>query len=74
MTKILLVEDDIEIVKSLGAFLKSEGYQVDTVDSQDQAIDIIGKTKYDLLLIDISLRQGNGFAVCKAARSLYGIP
>lgn len=74
MTKILLVEDDIEIVKSLGAFLKSEGYQVDTVDSQDQAIDIIGKTKYDLLLIDISLRQGNGFAVCKAARSLYDIP
>lgn len=74
MTKILLVEDDIEIVKSLGAFLKSEGYQVDTVDGQDQAIDIIGKTKYDLLLIDISLRQGNGFAVCKAARSLYDIP
>lgn len=74
MVKILLVEDDLEIVTSLSSFLKAEGYLVDTVDNQDGAIEIISKAKYDILLIDISLRQGNGFAVCKAARSMYDIP
>ena len=38
------------------------------------AIDMLEENKYDLLLVDISLSDGNGFAVCKAAKSKNDLP
>lgn len=66
--KILLVEDDKDIVDYLGSFLKGEGFVVESVSGQAEAIQQIEEKEYDLLLIDISLSDGNGFAVCAAAK------
>lgn len=74
MKKILLVEDDKSIVENLKEFLINEGYYVDTVAGQSAAIDMLEENKYDLLLVDISLSDGNGFAVCKAAKSKNDLP
>lgn len=74
MHKILLVEDDEEIVTCLTQFLNSEGYSVKSASGQSGALRLLEDETFDLVLLDISLSDGNGFAVCKAVKSDYGIP
>ena len=63
MTRLLLVEDDEAIVKSLTEFLKMEGFAVTHVWGQSEALRLAEETEFDLVLLDISLRDGNGFVV-----------
>ena len=74
MTRILLVEDDKSIVVNLTEFLNNEGYAVKNVSSQDAAIELLANEGADLILLDVSLTQGNGFAVCRAVKAQYDIP
>lgn len=64
--KILVVEDDPLIVRTLGELLEAEGYEVATTARQDEATSFLAQSSFDLLLLDITLAQGNGFAVCAA--------
>lgn len=68
MYRLLLVEDDESIVKSLTEYLLQEGFSVDSVNGQKNAAEKMDNNIYDLLLVDISLADGNGFAVCLAAK------
>lgn len=72
--KLLLVEDDQGIVENLTAFLKEENFEVEAVSGQKDAIQYLEEKKYDLLLLDVSLADGNGFAVCAAAKAITDIP
>ena len=72
MTKILLVEDDKAIVANLTEFLKNEGYTVKSVSGQTAALDMLSEERSDLVLLDVSLAEGNGFAACKAIKEEYG--
>ena len=74
MTKILLVEDDKAIVANLTEFLNSEGYAVVSVSGQTAALNLLVDEKVDLVLLDVSLAEGNGFATCKAIKAEYDIP
>lgn len=74
MTKILLVEDDKAIVANLTEFLKNEGYTVKSVSGQTAALDMLSEERSDLVLLDVSLEEGNGFAACKAIKEEYDIP
>lgn len=74
MQKILLVEDDRSIVDNLSEFLCGEGFAVENVSGQQAALDILKKEKFDLILLDVSLSDGNGFAVCSAVKAEYDLP
>ena len=74
MTKILLVEDDKSIISNLTQFLAAEGYEVKSASGQTKALSMMEKERFDLVLLDVSLSEGNGFAVCKAIKSNYRIP
>ena len=74
MIKILLVEDDKYIVANLTEFLSSEGYSVKSASGQMQALKLLENESFNLALLDISLSDGNGYAVCSAIKSSYGIP
>lgn len=74
VTKILLVEDDTGIVENLKAFLRKEGFAVDAVPGQQAALQAVEETRYDLLLLDVSLTDGNGYAVCKAVKERGDTP
>lgn len=73
MQRILLVEDDAAIVRTLEQYLCSEGFSPFAVPGQQKAIEALRNEKLDLLLLDISLADGDGFAVCKDAKE-FGIP
>ncbi len=74
MTKILLVEDDKAIVSNLTEFLSNEGYIVKNVSGQTDALNLLAQESVDLVLLDVSLAEGNGFATCKAIKAEYNIP
>lgn len=68
MEKLLLVEDDATLIRTLGSFLEEEGFRVDTVTGQTAAVEKMEGSRFALALVDISLAEGNGFAVCAAAK------
>lgn len=68
MEKLLLVEDDATLIKMLSSFLISEGFAVTSVTGQTSAAERMEKNGFDLALVDISLAEGNGFAVCALAK------
>ena len=74
MTKLLLVEDDSTIVENLREFLTEEGFLVTAVPGQRQALEILESDSFDLVLLDISLSDGNGFAVCSYVKQNTDTP
>ena len=74
MIKILLVEDDNRITVPLVEFLNKEGFEVDCADGQDTALMKAKNESYDLVLLDICLSQGNGFAVCSEIKATSDLP
>lgn len=72
--RILLVEDDPAIVSALTELLEGEGYAVDTAATQTAALaralpsGTNSARSYALVLLDVSLAEGNGFAVCGALK------
>lgn len=74
MNRILLVEDDPGIVKSLTEFLNAEGFQVASASGQTAAIQLFDREPLDLVLLDVSLSEGNGFATCASLKSRSTVP
>lgn len=76
MTHILLVEDDKSIVTTLTEFLEKENFRVSSVSGQKEALALLSEKadSFDLLLLDISLSDGNGFTVCAAAKTTTKLP
>ncbi|MDD7403525.1 MAG: response regulator transcription factor [Butyribacter sp.] len=76
MNRILLVEDDIEIIKNLTVFLQEEGFWVESVTGQTKAMEYIEEkaSEIDLVLLDVSLEDGNGFSVCASIKANTDLP
>lgn len=74
MNRILLVEDDKNIIENLTEFLRHEGFDVKNATGQSTALELLAENKFDLVLLDIMLADGNGFTTCSAIKSEYNIP
>ncbi len=74
MKRILIVEDDTELLHSLSEFLKSEGCEVYRASGQSEAYKLLSEQHFDCVLLDISLSDGNGFSVCAHIREGSDVP
>lgn len=74
MKDIFLVEDDAEIAKNLTRLLRGEGFAVIHADTRHGAAELLEKNKFDLALVDLSLPDGSGFAVCTEIKQAQNIP
>ena len=68
MKKILIVEDELNMVQGLKDNLEFEGYEVDTAMEGNTGQQKVLQGKYDLVLLDVMLPEVSGFDICKAAR------
>ena len=74
MTKILLVEDDGQIASYLGELLRAEGFDTQIAGSKKEASECLLIQAFDLVLLDVSLPDGNGFSICAEIKKEYEIP
>ena len=70
MAKILIVEDDAAIARTLSDFLRGEGFDTDSAAGEDAAQAKLAAAPFDLVLLDISLSQGSGYSFCEKAKAL----
>lgn len=70
MFKILIVEDDRELNRSVCFFLNQNGYEAVGAFGADEAYDELYKSTFDLIISDIMMPQTDGFEFAKTVRSL----
>jgi DNA-binding response OmpR family regulator len=68
MLRILLVEDDPLISKSLKMSLYYQGFEVSVGDSIARATAALERESFDLVILDVNLPDGNGFDLCQKIR------
>ena len=71
--KILLVDDEEDIIEFLGYNLKKEGYDVTTTTSGKEAIEIAKKISPDLVILDVMMPEMDGIETCQELREIEGL-
>ncbi|PBF69979.1 response regulator transcription factor [Clostridioides difficile] len=74
MSSILLVEDDLSLIYVLEYSIQKNGFSVDVARTVEEALQIYKEKNYDLLLLDVSLPDGDGFDICKRVREASNVP
>ncbi|OMF81334.1 response regulator transcription factor [Paenibacillus peoriae] len=74
MNRILLVEDDDNLVFGIEYTLTSEGYDVVLAGSLEEARKALKTDDVDLILLDINLPDGSGYDLCREIRALSQVP
>ncbi len=72
--KILVVDDEVDIVDFIDDYLTGEGYEVITAYDGVQALDKMRQDLPDLVVLDIMLPELDGFEVCKQVRTESAVP
>ena len=72
--KVLIVDDNKQIISILEAYAKKEGYQtVIAVDGQE-ALDVFQRERPDIILLDVMMPKIDGFEVCRVIRKTSNVP
>jgi len=73
MQRILIIDDDEDIIETVGSLLKFEGYEVDFAMTTEKGIDMIKEALPDLVLLDIMFpdKKTKGFDAASIIKDLY---
>lgn len=77
LKKLLIADDDLNLLKALTVRLESAGFEVITTQDAYQALEFARRSRPDALLLDINMPAGNGFSVqerISKIEELAGIP
>lgn len=66
--RILVVDDDILVVEALKELLTSSGYEVRVATRGQEALEIVDKERFDLLILDVVMPKMTGFDLCREVR------
>lgn len=72
--RVLLVDDELSIQRSLSSLLRSRGYAVDVAASGESALKAIADRPPDLVLLDLGLPLLDGGEVCRQVRDVSAVP
>jgi DNA-binding response OmpR family regulator len=67
--KVLIVDDEPNIVLSVEFLMRREGHEVVTASDGQEAIDQLASTRPDLMILDVMMPRKNGFEVCAEVRA-----
>ena len=73
-TKILVVDDDVNICELLRLYIERDDYQVVIANDGEQAVELFNREQPDLVLLDIMLPKMDGWQVCKEIRKTSNRP
>ncbi|GAC1565141.1 MAG: response regulator [Ktedonobacteraceae bacterium] len=72
--RILLVDDEIEIVRALQRSLMAHGFEVFAAHSGEEALEAVAHFRPDLMVLDLGLPGISGLEVCKTVRAQSSLP
>ena len=73
--KVLIVDDEPRLLRLVKINLQASGYETDEATSGQQALDKMGQSPYDLIILDIMLSGAmDGFEVCRKIREFSDVP
>jgi DNA-binding response OmpR family regulator len=67
--RVLIVDDEPNIVLSVEFLMKREGYEVSTAGDGQEAMQMLAGTRPDLMILDVMMPRKNGFEVCAEVRA-----
>ena len=73
-TKILIIDDDVNICEALRVYFENEGYEVKTANDGVEGVSYFKLYEPDLVLLDIMLPKKDGWAVCREIREVSSKP
>jgi two-component system, OmpR family, alkaline phosphatase synthesis response regulator PhoP len=68
--RILVVDDEPHLIRSLSFILAKEGYQVDMAVDGEEALKKVSENRPDMVFLDIMMPKKNGYEVCQTIRSI----
>lgn len=74
MRRILIADDNKNIISILSDYAKKEGYEVFTAFDGEETLDVFDNHKIDLILLDVMMPKLDGFEVCKIIRETSTVP
>lgn len=72
--KILLIDDDIEVLRINQAYLKKEGYEVSATNLPEKGIELARQIKPDCIVLDVMMPKMNGYDICLKIHSFLDVP
>ena len=72
--KILVVDDEVLLVKGIKFNLESEGYSVDCCYDGEAAVAMARENAYDLIILDLMMPKKDGLQACQEIRSFSTVP
>jgi len=74
MTRVLVVDDEPQILRALRATLRGAGYEVETAETAEEALTALAVGPPDAVILDLVLPDGRGTDVCRELRSWSHVP
>ncbi len=71
--KILIVDDSNEVLEKTQNLLSQVGYSVVPCTSGEEALELLGRERFDLVLLDINMPSLNGYEVCLRIRQIFAL-
>jgi DNA-binding response OmpR family regulator len=72
--RVLLVDDDENIVKLVSMYLEKDGYRVDSANDGRDALALFRRSKPDIVVLDLMLPEIDGLSVCRTIREQSEVP
>lgn len=72
-TKVLCVDDDLEVLEFMARCLEAEGFDVTRCSSGEEAVELAKSKDYGLILLDIAMPGIHGWETCKRIRRIPGL-
>lgn len=74
MARILVADDEPDILESVVYTLEREGFDVDTVATGGAALETARATAYDILILDVMMPEMSGLDICRVVRAESDVP
>jgi len=74
MPRLLIADDNHQIVSVLDAYAKKEGFDVEVAYDGELALTMFASKSFDMVLLDVMMPKRDGFAVCKTIRKTSSVP
>ena len=74
MTKILMIDDDVDLTQSLSSYFKQNGFDFIYANDPEEGLKMVDLQSPEILLLDVMMPKVDGFTLCKRIRVNHSLP